>query len=100
MSRFVREHMTGLIATILGTTVMALALGGWSAHGFVQSLATKEEVLLAGGKADYVLDRQIEALVAQIAQLERKVNLTPSELNQLNYLRGQLDRMRKVRDGK
>jgi hypothetical protein len=59
-----------------------------------------------GGRASrlweigFSTDRQIEATAAQIAYLERKPNLTATELNQLNYLRDQLRRLRQVRDGK
>lgn len=60
---------------LLGTLVTGLAFGGWAARDFIDRLAMKEDVLVAGGKADFVLDRQMEAVINQIAFLERKPNL-------------------------
>ena len=99
MSKFVRDNMTSILTGIVGTLVMALALGGWAAREYVSGFATTDDVRLAWAKADYVLDRQIETLVAQIAHLERKGNLTASERQQLDYLRQQLISLRKVRGG-
>jgi len=86
---------------VLGSLAVALVVGGWGAHVYVtETLASKDEVQVAGGKADYVLDRQMEATIKQIAYLERKGSLTPSEQAQLDYLRRQLQGMREVRAGK
>lgn len=94
--------MTKTILTgILATAVSGLAFGGWAVRSYVaDELASKDEVRLAGSKVDYVLDRQLESLIAQISYLERKRNKTAGELEQLRYLREQLDLMRKVRTGK
>lgn len=90
-----------LVSGLLATLVTGLAFGGWHLHSYVtEELASKDEVQVAGAKADYVLDRQIEATVKQIAFLEQKTVLTPAELKQLEYLRKQLEIMREVRRGK
>jgi hypothetical protein len=89
-----------LLWSLVSVAILGMIGGGWYARDVLASLATKEDVLVAFGKSDFLLDRQIEATAAQIAYLERKPNLTATELNQLNYLRDQLRRLRQVRDGK
>ena len=90
-----------LLAGLLAIIVSGLAFGGWHLHSFIsENLASKEDVQVAEGKADYVLDRQMEATVKQIAFLEKKPNKSPAELQQLDYLRRQLELMRQVRKGK
>ena len=90
-----------LLWSILGTVITTLAFGGWTVKDYVDTeLASKGEVQVAGLKADFVLDQQMAALIAQIAYLERKGKKTQDEINQLNYLRRQLEIMRKVRSGK
>lgn len=90
-----------LLLGIFGMLVTGLALGGWGAHEYLYSkFAGKEEVLLAGAKADFVLDRQMESIINELAYLERKTNLTNAELVRLQYLRVQLEQMRKVRTGR
>ena len=90
-----------LLWGIFGTVVTTLALGGWAARDYVDNnLASKDEVVVAGVKADFVIDQQMAALIAQISYLERKQRKTQDEINQLNYLRQQLETMRRVRSGK
>lgn len=90
-----------LLWSILGSVIMALAFGGWAARDFVDTkLASKDQVVVVGLKADFVIDQQMAAVIGQIAYLERKPRKTQDEINQLNYLRQQLDIMRKVRSGK
>lgn len=90
-----------LFAGLLAASVSGLAFGGWAVRDYIANdLASKDEVRLAGSKVDFVLDRQLEALIAQIAHLERKPNKTAGEFEQLRYLREQLNLMRKVRTGK
>ena len=87
--------------SLVGTVVIGMAGGGWYARDYIDTrLASKEEVQLAGNKADFVLDQQMAALIGQIGNLERKASKTASERQQLDYLRKQLDHMRKVRSGK
>ena len=87
----------GMFWALVGLLLTALVGGGWYARDVLASLATKEEVKVAGGKADFVLDRQIETLVGQISYLERKPNKTSAELEHLRYLRQQLDQLKRVR---
>ena len=99
--------MVKIIWSVLGG-VASILVAGWVAHTYVtESLASKEDIeahtqdiQVAGGKADYVLDRQMESVIKQISYLERKRNKTRSEVEQLRYLRNQLRIMRQVRAGK
>lgn len=101
-----REHplesgMKRLLAALLLMVVLGMAGGGWAASEYLRTqYASKDEVLLAGAKAEFVLDRQMESIINEIAWLERKGNLTNAELARMAYLRQQLDQMRKVRAGK
>lgn len=96
-----KKHASAIAWSLIGILVTSLAFAGWHVRDYIDAkLATKEEVILAGAKADYVIDRQMEAIIAQIAYLERKGRLTPGEVNQLNYLRQQLMELRRVRAAK
>jgi hypothetical protein len=87
-------------ATVI-LTMFGVAGSGWASHEYLHNtFAPKEVVLVAESKADFVLDQQMAAIVGEIGYLERKQKLTQTELNRLNYLRSQLDLMRKVRAGK
>ena len=86
------------------TIVGAIGAGVWTLH---DTIATQDDVshlsdkiVIAGSKADIALDRQMEAMIAQIAHLQAKSNKTQEDLNQLNYLRQQLEILRKARAGK
>jgi len=90
-----------LVTGLLGVLVTGLAFGGWHVRSYLaENVASKQEVLLVGAQVDFLLDQQIESLVAQISYLEKKRNKSQEELNQLNYLRKRLDTMRKVQKGK
>jgi hypothetical protein len=79
----------------------AVSGAGWGAHEYVDSkLASKEEVQIAGGKVDYLIERREEALVREISELERTKDLTPTQLEHLRSLRRQLEEVRRVRRGK
>jgi hypothetical protein len=87
---------TAVIASMLG-----IAGGGWGAHEYLYSnFAPREAVLVAGGKADYLIQVQEESLVRQIAELERRPKITATERDHLNGLRKQLEEIRRVRRGK
>lgn len=82
-------------------TAVTLAGSGWGAHEYLSNTyAPVGMVQVSGAKADYVLDIQLENLVRQAAFLESKSNKTPDEINQLNYLRKQIEDARRVRSGK
>ena len=83
----------GIAATVAGA--------GWGTHAYLtETFADRGSVQVAEAKADFVLDRQMGALISEIAFLERKRNPTPGELERLRFLRSQLDQMRRVRTGK
>lgn len=93
--------MKKLWSALLFMVVLGMAGGGWGASEYLRSsYASRDEVLVAGAKAEFVLDRQMETTINEIAYLERKGNLTNSELARLAYLRQQLEQMRKVRAGR
>jgi hypothetical protein len=90
-----------LLLGLLGVLVTGLAFGGWGASEYLNmKYAARDDVMVAGAKAEFVLDRQMESTINEIAHLERKRNPTNAELERLRYLRQQLDQMRKVRAGK
>jgi len=90
-----------LLLGLLGVLVTGLAFGGWGASEYLNAkYAARDAVLVAEAKADFVLDRQMEAIINEIGHLERKKAHTPSELERMRYLRDQLKTMRDVRRGK
>lgn len=88
------------ILSILGVLITGLAFGGWSARDYVSKLATKEDVKVAGTKADYALDRQMTAILRDINRIEDKTDKTVDDREQLKFLRDTLKEMREVRRGK
>ena len=89
-----RQLATWVLAAVLaGLPILAVA--GWYLRDYIVTniamkedvRALKEDVLVAGGKADFVVDRQMEATINEISWLERKGNLTNVELSRLAYLR-------------
>ena len=87
--------------SMVGTAVLGAAGSVWYARDYIDTqLASKTEVIIAGAKADYTLDKQMEGIISQINNLERKPNKTRDDLNQLNYLREQLKIMQQIRRGK
>ena len=82
-------------------TALTIAGGGWAAHEYLFSTFSQiEPVQVVAAKTDFIVDRQIAATAAEIGYLERKQNKTQTELEQLRYLREQLEQMRRVRAGK
>ena len=80
---------------------ISLAGAGWGAHEYLtHTYAERESVKVVELQAQFVLDQQIESIVKAIAHLERKRNKTPGEIEQLRYLREQLQIMRRVRLGR
>ena len=96
-----KSPMTAKVLIAIALSAPGIVAAGWGAHAYLHdTFADKDAVLLAGNKADFVIDQQMAALIGQIAYLERKPNKTADELHQLNYLRQQLEHMRRVRAGK
>ena len=85
---------------VLGV-ILAIAGTGWGASDYVnKNLASKESVMLAMSTSQYVLDRQMDGILRQIAYLEAKRNKTRDEIQQFDWLRETLKEMRNVRRGK
>lgn len=86
---------------LLGLAITGMSSGGWYANDYIHTkLASKEAVVVAGAKADFVIDKQIESVISQINHIESKKKKTQEDLNQLDYLRKQLEIMRQIRRGK
>ena len=90
-------------------TLITGALGllgfGFTGHEYLtRNYAPLEDVLVAESQLQYIYQRQEEAIVRQIAALEREQarlgKLTPAQMDLLNDLRAQLKEMREVRKGK
>jgi hypothetical protein len=82
-------------------TLATVAGGGWGAHGYLHgTFAGREVVQIAGAQVDYLIQVREENLVRQIAELERKDNLTQTQRDHLKNLRQQLEEIRRVRRGK
>jgi hypothetical protein len=83
------------------TAAATLAAAGWGAHAYLEdTYADAERVEVVEAQAMFVLDRQMAAVVSEIAWLERiskTQSLTPTQVETLRYLREQLDQMRRVR---
>ena len=95
------KRAEALLWSILGVVVSGLALGGWAARDYIEErLASKEDVIVAGTKADFSLDKHMEYLLERINQLERKRNKTVDDRDQLKFLRDELNRLRAIRRGK
>lgn len=98
--------MTKIVAAYLALAA-TLAGAGWGTHEYLSGnyqprgdYARKGDVQLAGAKADFVIDRQMASIITEIAYLQRKKNKTQDELEQLRWLRKQLEEMRRVRSGR
>ena len=64
------------------------------------TFAKKEAVVIAQIKADILLDKQMEGLLRQINELERKAKKSADDRQHLDYLRKELEHMRRIRTGK
>jgi len=82
-------------------TAATLAAAGWGGHEYMtEKYAGRDDVKVAMLQSQFVLDLQIELIVKKIARLESLPSLTPTEIEELRYLRGQLAIMRRVRAGR
>ena len=79
----------GIVGTIGG--------GGYWVADTLGDKADKSEVIAVSLKAEYIMDKQIESLYAQIIRIEQKPHKTPDDLQQLQYLRDELQRLREIR---
>lgn len=93
----VRLWLYGTAATLVTT----LAFGGWAARDYIENnLASKSEFVVVQVQATTALDNQMEDLIARITNLERKLNKTQDDRDQIKFLRDQLERLRRIRAGK
>jgi peptidoglycan hydrolase CwlO-like protein len=79
----------GLVSTVGG--------GGYWVADTLGDKADKSEVIAVSLKAEYIMDKQIESLYAQIVKIESKPHKTPDDIQQLQYLREELQRLREIR---
>jgi len=80
---------------------ISLAGAGWGAHEYLTtSYAERNFVLVMDQRQQYILELQIERIVKQIAHLERIPIKSPTELEQLRYLREKLSNIRRVQRGR
>jgi len=95
-----------MLTAVWPTVVIVGAITGatWSVKSQIATqddvMALDEKIVIAGSKADIALDRQMEAMIAQIARIEQKPNKTRDDIEQLRYLRRQLEILRKARAGR
>ena len=81
-----------------GVALFMAAIGGYAWVN--ETFATKDSVVVAATKADYALDIQMKSIIAAIQEVERKKVKDAYDINHLNYLRGELDRIQRLRTGK
>jgi len=79
----------GIITTLGG--------GGYWVATELTAKADHAEVVAVNAKAEFVMDKQMESMLAQINKLEQKQGKTPDDIEQLRYLRDELKRLRDIR---
>jgi len=84
------------ISAIIGL-IIPLAGAGWWASETLAGKADKEDVRIVAAKADTALDTQIEYLIAKVTRLEQKKYKSRYDIEEIKYLRGQIERLRKLR---
>ena len=87
------------IKIAIGLLSSAAAVG-YGGHVLLDEKADRQEVVIAGAKVDFIYDKMIESKYEKIVTLDKKVNKTPDELEQLRYLRKEVDRLREVKEKK
>lgn len=93
--------MTVKLVAWLAAGSFSVGTVGWGAHEYLHdTFAERGAVLVAGAKADFVIDRQMAATASEIGYLERKQNKTQDDRDRLRYLREQYEQMRRVRSGR
>lgn len=81
---------TGVVLTVVGMAVGSVVY-------IHKTFATVGEFQVAATQAQYSIDLHIQGIMAQIARLEAKSNKSADERAQLEYLRGELVRLRELR---
>ena len=88
----IRVPVAYSVAVVVGV------LGGYT--WLHSTFASKGDVVVAGAKADYALDVQMRGIIAEIQRIEAKKVKDAYDISQLNFLRGELERLRQLRSGK
>ena len=83
-------QITGIITIVTALT----GLGWWGSETFAKS----DEVALVATKAEIAMDGYIENLQAELTLLESKPNKTAYDRDRIKYLRGKIERLKKIRD--
>lgn len=83
--------------------VAFLLSGGW---WISQTLATNarvdksdEKIAVTEAKTNYILDLQIQSLLAQVERIQAKLKKTIDDREQVRYLREEINRIRAVKEG-
>ena len=88
----------------VASAVAVVAGSAWGAAQYINNehakLATRDSIEVASAQLDFLYDKQIESLVAQITRLNLKRNKSTEELRHLDYLRQELDRLKQMRAAK
>ncbi len=92
--RLAKMAAIGLAA--LGTVAGSV----WGASVFVQTLATKDDLVVVQAQAQSALDRQIEDLVEKLNNARAKPNKTNADVAYIQYLERQLESAKRIREGK
>ncbi len=107
-----KAHPKMLTAIWTGAIFLGgVATAGWNARDYVilrpeavaMHASQDEQIQLVGAQAQYVLDINIQRIYAEIVVLEQSAKrrqLTATEIDRLNYLRGELERLKRVKAGK
>ena len=97
--------LTTIVSTISALTVIGGVAGG--GYWFSENVPTKDDIKVVelkveaqDAKTNYLYDTQMESQVKQINRLESKTSKTLDEIEQLRFLREELNTQRKMRSVK
>lgn len=102
-----------MAVTIYGVAAFlsGLIVTGWTAHDYVilrpevvaLHAAQEQEIVLAGSKADYLMDARIAQLHRELGALiekARRGQASPYELQRIQDLKAELEALRRAKAGK
>ncbi len=78
---------------------MLMSFGYWASDTLAtnESLqTTNDRITITEAKADYILDIQIQSLLAQIQRIQSKPQKTIDDREQVKYLREEVKRIREI----
>lgn len=92
--------IVGLTTAIVTLVATIGSYGWWAAN----NLATADDVNNIEAKyttlklvSNYMIDQHIAALVAQVSRLEAKRGKTAADIEQIRYLRAEIQRLRDIK---